>query len=54
MILGTVDIMIVIYFSKRYYKTHEAENKVANCIGPFTVTIISEQGTRLESSVGLP
>lgn len=47
MILG---IVIMIHFRKKYYKTHEGKSKVANCTGPFTVTIISEQGTRLESS----
>lgn len=40
----------MIHFRKKYYKTHEGKSKVANCTGPFTVTIISEQGTKLESS----
>lgn len=54
MILGTVDLMIVIHFDKTYYKTPKAKSKAENCLGHFTVTIISEQGTRSESSVGLP
>lgn len=47
MIFGIADIMILVHFRKKYYKTHEGKSKVANCISPFTESIISEQGARL-------
>ena len=46
---GVTD-MTVIHFRETHYRTHGARSRADNWTGPFTVTVISQQGSGSESA----